>query len=68
MMVLIDTNVVVSAAFKDRAPEEVLLFIVNHPDFAWVASEEIISEYIHVLRLKPTRAESLSASLHPNRA
>ncbi len=52
MKVIIDTNVVISAAFKDRAPEEILVFIVSHPDFDWIASEEIIKEYIQVLRRK----------------
>ena len=50
MKVIIDTNVVVSAALKDRNPEAVILFVVKHPDFEWVASAEIVEEYIAVLR------------------
>ena len=50
MKVVIDTNVVVSAALKDRVPEEVILFIALHPEFEWVASPEIVAEYIGVLR------------------
>jgi putative PIN family toxin of toxin-antitoxin system len=50
MRVIIDTNVVVSAVLKDRVPEEVILFVVQHPEFEWVASPEIVAEYIGVLR------------------
>ena len=50
MKVVIDTNVVVSAALKDRNPEAVILFVVKHPEFEWVASAEIIQEYVEVLR------------------
>lgn len=50
MRVVVDSNVVVSAALKDRGPEEVILFVVQHPDFEWVATREIIEEYIGVLR------------------
>jgi putative PIN family toxin of toxin-antitoxin system len=47
--IVIDTSVVVSAALKDRVPEEVILFVVGKPEFTWVASTEIISEYLTVL-------------------
>lgn len=50
MRVVIDTSVVVSAAFRDRVPEEVLLFIVRHSDLEWIASTSILSEYLGVLR------------------
>lgn len=50
MKVVIDTNVVVSAALKDRIPEEIILFITGNSDFDWVVSQEILSEYRHVLR------------------
>jgi predicted nucleic acid-binding protein len=33
MRVVVDTNVVVSAIIRDRIPEQVLLFLVAHPDF-----------------------------------
>lgn len=49
MKVIIDTNVVVSAALKDRNPETVILFVVEQPEFEWVASAEIIEEYVAVL-------------------
>lgn len=50
MKVIIDTNVVVAAALKDRNPELVILFIVQHPEFEWIASPDILSEYIGVLQ------------------
>jgi putative PIN family toxin of toxin-antitoxin system len=50
MRVVVDTNVVVSAILRDRLPEKVLLLIIGHPDFEWVASPEILTEYREVLR------------------
>ncbi len=49
MKVLIDTNILVSAALKDREPEKVILFIAKHPDFEWIVSPEILEEYNTVL-------------------
>jgi putative PIN family toxin of toxin-antitoxin system len=49
MKVLIDTNVLVSAALRDRIPEEVILFVVSHADMQWIASPEILAEYKEVL-------------------
>ncbi len=49
MRVVVDTNVVVSAILRDRLPEKILLFIIGHPDFEWVASREILAEYRAVL-------------------
>ncbi|HCU23832.1 MAG TPA: putative toxin-antitoxin system toxin component, PIN family, partial [Deltaproteobacteria bacterium] len=48
--VVIDTNVLISAILKDRDPETVLTFIVSHPDFEWLVSEEILGEYRDVLK------------------
>ncbi|HEY5481237.1 MAG TPA: putative toxin-antitoxin system toxin component, PIN family [Verrucomicrobiae bacterium] len=50
MRVVVDTNVVVSAILRDRLPERVILFIIARPDFEWVASREILTEYREVLR------------------
>jgi putative PIN family toxin of toxin-antitoxin system len=50
MKVIIDTNIIVSAVLKDRVPEEVILFVVQHPKFEWIASPAIVAEYIGVLR------------------
>ena len=49
MKVVIDTSVVVSAAFRDRIPEEIILFIVRSLDFEWIASPDILTEYVEVL-------------------
>lgn len=49
MKVLIDTNVLVSAVLRDRAPEEVLLFVVGHSDYTWIVSGDIVAEYYSVL-------------------
>lgn len=49
MKVVIDTNVLISAALKDRGPERVLSFVVEHPEISWVVSAEILEEYRQVL-------------------
>ncbi|MCC5630902.1 PIN domain-containing protein [Nostoc sphaeroides] len=45
MKVIIDTNIVVSAAIADKNPEVVILFVIANSDFEWVVSAEIIAEY-----------------------
>ncbi|MBK7392610.1 MAG: PIN domain-containing protein [Chloracidobacterium sp.] len=50
--VVIDTGVVVSAALKDRTPEEIILTIVASDEFDWVASVPIVKEYTEVLSRK----------------
>jgi uncharacterized protein len=47
--VVIDTNVIVSAALSDRDPEAVILFIVRTPGIQWIATAEIVDEYVEVL-------------------
>ncbi len=49
MKVLIDTNVLVSAALRDKDPEAVILFIVAQPDWQWIVSADILAEYREVL-------------------
>lgn len=49
MKVLIDTNVLVSAALKDKDPEAVILFVGRQPYFEWIVSQEILEEYKAVL-------------------
>ena len=49
MKVVVDTNVLVSAALKDKDPEGVILYVVEQPDFAWVVSPEVLTEYKEVL-------------------
>ncbi len=50
--VVVDTGINVSAAFRDRTPEEVILFIVEQEDFEWIVSPAIIEEYNEVLARK----------------
>ena len=60
MKVIIDTNIVVSAAIADKNPETVILFVIANSAFEWVVSAEIIAEYKEVLkrpRLKLTEAQ-----------
>ena len=45
MKVVIDTNVLVSAALKNRTPDAVLRWIVAQPGWDWVVSTEILAEY-----------------------
>ncbi len=49
MKFVIDTNVLISAALRDRVPEEVILFVAGRADFQWVVSEDIVKEYKEVI-------------------
>ena len=60
MRIVIDTNVLVSAAVTGRNPEAVILFIVESLDCEWVVSAEILREYKEVLsrsRLRLTESQ-----------
>jgi uncharacterized protein len=50
MKIVIDTNILVSAAIRDGIPETVIQFIVDSPEFEWIVSQEIMTEYIEVLQ------------------
>lgn len=50
MKVVIDTNILVSAAIRDGIPEIVIQFIVDRPEFEWIVSQEIMTEYTEVLQ------------------
>lgn len=52
MKVVIDTNVLISAVWRDRKPESVILWVIAHPDWQWMVSAEIMQEYKDVLRRK----------------
>ena len=52
MNVIADTNVLVSAILKNKAPEEVILFIAKSPDIEWIVSPQILKEYREVLSRK----------------
>jgi putative PIN family toxin of toxin-antitoxin system len=47
--VIIDTNVLVSAALRDRDPQVVIEWILTQPDCEWVVSPAILIEYDLVL-------------------
>ena len=49
MRVVIDTNILVSAAISGRNPEAVILFIVANPAFEWIVSTKNLTEYKQVL-------------------
>ncbi|MFN0279039.1 MAG: putative toxin-antitoxin system toxin component, PIN family [Pyrinomonadaceae bacterium] len=53
--VIIDTGVIVSAAFKDRTPEAIILAISSNDDFDWIATPAIVKEYTEVLARKKFR-------------
>jgi len=55
MKVVVDTNVLVSAVLKDKDPELVIQFIVDHPEFEWIASQDILNEYKEVLNRRKFR-------------
>ena len=50
MRVVIDTNVLVSAAWRDKSPEAVVFWIANQADWEWVVTPDILDEYKEVLR------------------
>lgn len=52
MKVIVDTNILVSAVWRDRNPETVILWILAQPNWQWMASKEIMDEYKEVLHRK----------------
>ena len=50
MNVLIDTNVLLSAALRDRLPERVVLHVEGRAEFRWLVTPEILTEYTEDLR------------------
>ena len=50
--VVVDTGITVSAAFRDKIPEEVILFIAKQEEFEWIVSPAILAEYNEVLARK----------------
>lgn len=49
MIVLLDTNVLLSAAFRDRLPERVVLYVATRDDWDWLVTPQILEEYRQVL-------------------
>jgi putative PIN family toxin of toxin-antitoxin system len=50
MKVLLDTNVLLSAAWRDRLPEKVVQHVATASDCQWIVTAEILAEYVNVLR------------------
>ena len=50
MIVILDTNVLLSAALRDKLPERVVIFVASAPDCRWLATPQILDEYVEVLR------------------
>jgi putative PIN family toxin of toxin-antitoxin system len=49
VIVVIDTNVLVSAALRDRDPQAAIEWVLAQPDWDWVVSPAILAEYEQVL-------------------
>lgn len=49
MKVVVDTNVLVSAALRDRLPERLLLSLARDATIEWCATKELLGEYEDVL-------------------
>lgn len=52
MKVVIDTNILVSAALKGRKPSIVIQYLVDYSECEWIVSSEILAEYKEVLSRK----------------
>ena len=53
MKIIIDTNIVISAALKDGIPEQVILLVSANPEkYYWFVSPEILREYREVIKRK----------------
>ena len=63
MRVVIDTNVLFSAAWRNRRPERALLWIVLQPDWQWLVTAELVAEYLDVLQ-RPKLGLPLAAIEH----
>ncbi len=57
-VVIIDTNILVSAVLRGREPRAVIQFIVENPEFKWIVSAEILAEYKEVLSRKKFKLTS----------
>jgi predicted nucleic acid-binding protein len=46
MKILVDTNVLLSAAWRDRLPEKVVLHVATDRDCQWIVTAPILQEYL----------------------
>ena len=58
MKILVDTNVLISAALRDKLPEQVVLWIATRDDCTWLATREILNEYREVLERPKFRLDA----------
>jgi putative PIN family toxin of toxin-antitoxin system len=49
MKILVDTNVLISAAFRNKLPEQVVMWIATRDECTWLATPAILNEYREVL-------------------
>jgi uncharacterized protein len=49
MNVLIDTNVVLSAALRDRLPETIVRYVAASENCRWIVTASIVAEYLEVI-------------------
>ncbi len=49
MNVLIDTNVLLSAALRDRLPETVVRYVATSEECRWIVTAPILLEYLEVV-------------------
>lgn len=50
MNIVVDTNVLLSAALRDRLPEKVVIYVATNDECRWLVSAEILKEYLEVLQ------------------
>ena len=50
MKILVDTNVLLSAAWRDRLPEKVAQFAATDVGCQWIVTVDILTEYVEVLQ------------------
>lgn len=50
MKIVLDTNVLLSAAWRNRLPERVVLHIATNPQCEWIVTAPILAEYISVMK------------------
>ena len=49
MKIVIDTNILVSAALKGGKAKTVIAYIISSTEYQWLVSSEIVDEYKNVL-------------------
>ncbi|MGH8719037.1 MAG: putative toxin-antitoxin system toxin component, PIN family [Burkholderiales bacterium] len=50
MRVVLDTNVLISAALRNRLPEQVFKTLIGRNDWFWLVTQSLLAEYERVLR------------------